>query len=876
MGEVYRARDTKLDRDVAIKVLPEAFAGDPERTTRFQREAKTLASLNHPNIAIIHGLEQAGNIQALVMELVEGEDLSQRLVRGPIPLEEALAMARQIAEALEAAHEHGIVHRDLKPANIKVTPDGVVKVLDFGLAKLTEASGAGREIAMTQSPTITSPAMMTGVGVILGTAAYMSPEQARGREADKRSDIWAFGCVLFEMLTGRRPFEGDDVADLIAVIIRGEPDWTLLPADLPASIRAAIQKCLEKDRTRRLADIAVAQYLLNERAAASSDKAAVSASTGQRRGARALAAVVIATVCGAVAAALVVWFLMAPVPARISRFEIVPPATQPLAETAGANAVAISPDGSTIVYHAEPDGVRLLVVRRLAELEPKAVAGTELATNPFFSPDGSRIGFVTGTQLKTTALAGGPPTLVCEVGGQVQGASWVGDWIVFAQAGTGLFRVRASGGRAQNVARPDANKGETDYRWPQILPGGKAILYTVYAAGGSQQARVAVRQIDSGDSKILVDAGNDAHYAPSGHLLYHVVPATTMAAPFDIGRLAVRGPAVPVLDTVVTSLSGVASMAVGDDGTLVYVHRDNTVVQFGVGLQWVDRNGKPVEAVASPGEGLRYPRLSPDGRAVAVTIGPPNRGNIWIIDLTGASQPRELTFTAHNLEPIWSPDGRSLIFTSDRDGQRNLFKISADGSALEPIRLTSSPNAQMAAASSPSGQWVLYRELGSTTRSDLLLLGADGTSRPWLQTGFEEDAASFSPDGRWVSYVSDQTGRAEVWVRPFSGPGAPIRISPDGGREPVWSRTGSELFYQSGRKLMMAEVASRSPDLRLNRPRMLFEGGFVPYGANFPRTYDVAADGRFLMLKEDQSSAPASLVVVQNWFEELKRLVPTK
>ncbi len=879
MGEVYRARDTKLGRDVALKVLPTDFALDADRLARFKREAQVLASLNHPNIAAIHGFEDSGETHALVLELVEGETLAERIARGAIPLDEALPIARQICDALEAAHEHSIIHRDLKPANIKVRPDGTVKVLDFGLAKLAESAGSAQPAAgsahLSMSPTITSPAMMTGVGVILGTAAYMAPEQAKGRAADKRSDIWACGCVLFEMLTGKRPFDGDDATDLIAAIVRGEPDWAALRSDVPASIRALIRRCLEKDRKRRIADIAVVQFLLNEQADIAAETPALARSPA-RRG-RMLAASLAGVVLGAAVATLVVRFLTYPEPARVTRFEIVASQAAPFASPAGVN-VMISPDGSAIVYAAQPGGTDQLLLRRTNEVEAKPIPGTERATNPFFSPDGSRIGFVSGGQLKTIALGGGPPAVVCEVTGQVQGATWAADAIVFGQAGSGLFRVPAVGGRPESLAAPDVKKGESDYRWPEALPGGHAILYTIYGSGGVRQARIAARRLDGTDAKILVEGGNNAHYVPGGHLVYATVPSSLMAVPFDLGRLEVTGAPVPVQEGVVAKGNGAANFSIAGDGTLVYLRGGGTVFQTGRGFQWVGRDGKPLGPVATQVEGPRYPRLSPDGRRLAVTLGPSNQGNIWVIDVTGATQPLELTFKGHNVVPLWRPDGKYLVFTSDRSGQRNLFGIPADGSVLEPDRLSVSDYEQAPAAWSPDGQWVLFQQITPKTRTDLLLLGtgSEKKPRPWLQTEFDEDEASFSPDGRWVSYVSDQTGRAEVWVRPFPGPGAPIRMSAEGGHEPVWSRNGAELFYQSGRKLITAEVASREPELRFKPLRVLFEGGFVPYDPNVPRTYDVAPDGRFLMIQEDQRPSSASLVVVQNWLEELKRLAPTR
>jgi serine/threonine protein kinase/Tol biopolymer transport system component len=878
MGEVYRAHDTKLGRDVALKVLPADFALDADRLERFKREAQFLASLNHPNIAAIHGFEDSGDVHALVLELVEGETLAERIARGAIPFDEALPLARQICDALEAAHGHGVIHRDLKPANIKVRPDGTVKVLDFGLAKAGQSGGSGSQASgfdATLSPTMTSPGLMTGVGVVLGTAAYMAPEQAKGRLVDKRSDIWAFGCVLYEMLTGRRAFGGDDATDLIAAIVRGEPDWSALPPDVPAHMRTLLRGCLEKDRRRRIGDIAVAHFLLDDSAARAGD-VPVAVPPAARRG-RVVMIAVAGVVLGAVGALVTARLLSQPPPTRVSKFEIVSSNEQPFASPLGVN-VAISPDGSAIVYHAQPAGVDQLMVRRINELDPRPIAGTTHSTNPFFSPDGTRVGFVSGGQIKTIALSGGPPSIVCDVQGQVQGATWVIDAIVFAQAGAGLFRVPAVGGRPENIAAPNVKEGETDYRWPDALPGGNAIIYTVFGSGGIRQARIAARRLDGSGAKILVEGGTNPHYVSSGHLIYATIPSAIAAVPFDLARLEVMGAPVPVQDGVVAKGNGAADYGIANDGTLVYLRGGATVFQTGRGFQWVGRDGKSLGPVASNVEGPRYPRLSPDGRRLAVTLGPSNQGNIWMIDVAGGAQPLELTFKAHNVTAIWRPDGRYLVFTSDRQGQRNLFGIPADGSALEPERLSPSPYEQTPLTWSSDGRWMLFMENAPKTGSDLFVLDMTGDkkSRAWLQTEFDEEEASFSPDGRWVSYVSNQTGRAEVWVRPFPGPGAPRRVSPEGGHEPVWSRSGKELFYQSGRKMMTVEVASSAPELQLKPPRVLFEGGFLPYDPNVPRTYDVAPDGRFLMIREDEQPASASFVVVQNWIEDLKRLVPSR
>ena len=802
-----------------------------------------------------------------------------------MPLDEAVSIARQIAQALEAAHEQGIVHRDLKPANVKITPAGVVKVLDFGLAKLADpGSGAGSSSSMSLSPTLTSPVLrqdisgagVTGVGAILGTAAYMAPEQARGRSADKRSDVWAFGCVLYEMLTGRRAFQGEDVTDTLASILKSVPDWSALPPDVPPAIRTLLQRCLEKDRAARVGDIAVARFALEE-ARSLSDSGGVlpapATPTRPRRPVALLLAIAGMSILafGALTAAATYWLTTSP-PARVSRFEVVPLESQLLVEPPGTN-LALTPDGSTLVYHADIGGTPQLLMRRIGDLDPTPIRGTEFALNPAISPDGTRLVFTTTTQMKVLSLAGGPPTVLAELQGATQGTTWVGaDTIVFAMAGAGLFKVRAAGGRPENIAQLDESANETDYRWPSAVPGTDLVLYTVYGTGGPRQARIVARHLETGATKVVAEGGNAPLYTKSGHLLYAAVPATLMAAPFDVDSLSLTGPAVPVLEGfAVVKGTGAVNLAVAEDGTLAYSRGAGGVFQGGAGFQWVSRAGKPLEAVASNVSGPRYPRISPDGRWLVVTIGAANQGQLWVIDLTGASQPRQLTFTAHNVMPLWSADGKSIAFTSDRDGQRNLFRIAADGSELEPTRLATSRNEQSASAWSVDGRTLLYEESFSS-RGDLMTLSLkDGKSSAWLKTDFEEADASLSPNGRWVAYVSDQTGRPEVWVRPFPGPGAPVRVSSDGGAEPLWARNGTELFYQNGRKMMAAGASYGESTIEFKPSQVLFEGGFVPYDGNVPRTYDVAKDGRFLMIREAPQVRPRTLVLVLNWFEELKR-----
>ena len=868
MGEVYRARDPRLKRDVAIKVLPEAFAQDPDRLARFQREAELLATLNHPNIAAVYGLEQTDGLTGIVLELVEGNTLADVIARGPIAVSDALPIALQIADALEAAHEKGVIHRDLKPANVKLRPDGTVKVLDFGLAKALDPASTSGD--MSQSPTLTSPAAMTRMGVILGTAAYMSPEQAKGRQAEKRSDVWAFGCVLYEMLTGKRAFEGEDVSDTLASVLRGEPNWNALPA-LATPHTSLLKRCLEKDGRRRLRDIGDVRLLLEDAGAAS---ATTSRAVSAKRSLWIAAAAALGLVVGGTAGVLLVASRGRTVPTPVARFELTSsPAAPFTTDPRGVN-VAISPDGSRIVYTAKRGTTSQLVIRRLDRLEAMPIAGTEGAFEPFFSPDGQHIGFQTRSELKKVAVGGGPSVAICRlpgIGGI--GASWDPDnSIVFARGnGLGLFRVLASGGQPQKIAAPDTTKGEANYFAPAMLPGGQALLYTVVQH--DSQTRIMVRSLQGSDGRPVVEGGFGGRYLPSGHIVYGQGDRV-MAVPFDVTALRATGSPVSIQDGVFTKIDqNVLNVVSAADGTTTYVSGRNAGV---VGRPvWVDRRGvHGARLVEQPVESPRYPRLSPDGRRLALTVGPSARGDVWIYDLNGTAQPLKLTFQGHNIFPIWSPDGKRIVFLSPAGSSNDMLSIPADGSATDPERLTTSENVRVPLAWSPDGAFVLFSETASRTRSDLWLLQmSDRKTRPWLQTPLEETEGRFSPDGNWVAYVSDQTGRPEVWVRPFPGPGAPVRVSPDGGRNPVWSRDGRELFYENGSKVLSTSVVAQAADLRVGTPRVLFDGGFVEGAV---RSFDVAPDGRFLMVEANDTTTSASIVVVQNWLEELKRLAPRK
>jgi serine/threonine-protein kinase len=863
MGEVYKARDTKLDRDVAIKIVPESLSADPERIARFEREAKTLAALNHPNIAHIYGVEDSNGIRALVLELVEGPTLGERIAQGAIALDEALPIARQIAEALGAAHEQGVIHRDLKPANIKLRPDGVVKVLDFGLAKLVEARAASGAVGLSESPTITTPAMMTGIGMILGTAAYMSPEQAKGRPADKRSDVWAFGCVLYEMLTQKRAFAAEDVADTLASVLRGEPDWSALPAE-SAHLTSVLQRCLERDVKRRLRDIADVTLLLE----AAPRSQVETRGAPSKRAAWMWATAALALIAGGTIAALLLSSRSRAIPPRVARLEVTT-SQQDLFTTdpPGAN-VAISPDGSRIVYTSRGGGQIHLVVRQLDELGARPIAGSEGARDPFFSPDGQQIGFATLEDLRRVAVGGGSSIRICPLSGVVfNGATWGPDnSIVFAQAGAGLFRVSAAGGEPEKLAAPDRAKEETNYLRPSILPGGRAVVYTVELRSAGRPTRIAARTLEGDVTTTVVEGGFGAQYLPSGHLVYGQGDRL-MAVPFDVSTLKATGAPLIFQDGVSTK-EPVPNVAIASDGTGVYVAGHGTTNTRH--LVWVDRRGTHVaQIVAQPLEIPRYPRLSPDGRRLAVTIGPSVAGQIWIYDLAGSAQPLRLTFQDHNLFPTWSPDGKRIVFIS-RAGSDQILSIPADGSATEPERVLATQTPAVPRDWSPDGVFILFGEM----RHLHLLHLTDGKARRWLQTPFAESDGRFSPDGQWLAYRSDQSGSPEVWVRPFPGPGAPVRVSSDGGGDAVWSRDGKELFYRNGLKILSARVVS-DVAFRVEAPRTLFEGGFDP---GSERGYDVAPDGRFVMIENEPNgnTTSASIVVVLNWTEELRARMPAK
>ncbi len=889
MGEVYEATDTNLKRAVAIKVLPESLALDGERLARFQREAEVLASLNHPNIAQIHGLEKSAGTIALVTELVEGPTLADRIAQGAIPIDEALPIAKQIAEALEAAHEQGIIHRDLKPANIKVRPDGTVKVLDFGLAKALEPASALRasaEQALSQAPTITTPAM-TMAGMILGTAAYMSPEQARGKTVDKRADIWAFGCVLYEMLAGKRAFVGEDVTDTIVSVVSKEPDWAALPS-IASAVSFVLRRCLEKDSKRRLRDVGEARLALEgafETGVTQTAEAAVVIQSVAWR--RALPWVAGAALLGGLVIGLTLSDVVRPaqLPAPVERFVVTTPTAAPFSPVSPRGSITISPDGTRIVYQAIVGGTNHLYVRPVDQLEGYSLYGAvgQIDT-PTVSPDGASVVFANQGPVRTwrrVSILGGPPQTLFPSPSRTapRGASWgPDDTIIFAEDSAGLFGGPAGGGESAVLTTPDAARGEIGHAWPEVLPGGEAVLFTVVHGPGAENMEVAVLDLTTMEQKILLAGGSQARYVATGHLVYGA-DGTLWAVPFDLARLEVTGDPVPLLEGVMTDPLGAVQFSLSASGSLLYAVGDAQGFLSRT-LVWVDRQGRE-EPLAAPPRAYTYPRLSPDGTRVALDVRDQEQ-DIWVWDLARETLTRLTVDPGEDRYPVWTPDSTRVVFGSTADGQPNLYWQAADGTGTVE-RLTESANIQWGYSFSPDGESLVFRESRPDTRVDLRVLSLTGDrgTETLVATEFQELNAELSPDGRWMAYQSDQSGRGEVYVRPFPNvDDGQWLISTGGGTNPLWAPDGRELFYLGGAALMTVPVQTES-SFAFATPEVLFEtDDLVTSGIGRP--YDVSPDGqRFLMIKEgggeggaEDASAPPQMILVQNWHEELRRLVP--
>jgi len=877
MGEVYQATDTNLKRAVALKVLPAAVASDPDRLARFQREAEVLASLNHPHIAAVYGLERGEGHTAIVMELVEGPTLAERLERGPLQVGEALDVARQVAEALEAAHEHGIVHRDLKPANIKVRPDGTVKVLDFGLAKAVEPARAVTAVA-SQLPTITTPAM-TQMGMILGTAAYMSPEQARGRPVDHRTDIWAFGCVLYEMLTGRLAFEAEDVSLTLARVLERDVDLSLLPPSIPARVRHVLRLCLSKDIRQRVQAIGDVRLALEGAFERPSEVGVAAAPTARRAAPLVLAVAVAGVVVGGLTAlALLRQPSTSP---RVTRFELGLPAADSLFVSQGTSDVAISPDGTQVVYSALRR--RQWYIQLINQLEPTPLAWPRGAANPFFSPDGQWVAFndTDDDTIKRMAIGGGPLTLVGRVeAAGLRGASWGEDGtIVFGRTdNSGLWRIPAAGGQAAEFTKLEG----PGYRhlWPYVLPGGAGVLFTIWSPSGGSQ--IAVADPRTGQHRVLLSGGGAPRYLRSGHIVYRTggLEGTLAAAGFDLATLAVTSKAVPMVEGVVSKPFGATSYDISRDGSLVYAAgRAPSNLRE---LVWVDRKGSETP-LGAPARAYQYPRISPDGTRVALDVRDQD-ADIWIWDIARRTLTR-LTFDPASDEyPVWTPDSRTILFGSGPANGQNIFWQSADGTG-SPTRLSQSPNDQDPATVTPDGSVLLFRDTDIQRRTAdirslrLPLMPAGPTLpevKPVVVTRFDERNPEVSPDGRWLAYESDESGQFEVYVRPFPDvDSGKWQVSTQGGRAALWSRDGSELFFLSNTDNTISSVRLGTGTTWTNAPPVEIVKADYFHPTAGGRAFDVAADGqRFLFIKNPEASRDTSVVVVQNWHEEVKRLVP--
>jgi Tol biopolymer transport system component len=890
MGEVYRATDTKLKRQVAIKILPPALATAPERLARFQREAEVLAALNHPNIAGIYGLEDSGGVTALVMELVEGDDVSQRIARGAIPVDEALPIAKQIAEALEAAHQQGIIHRDLKPANIKLRPDGTVKVLDFGLAKaLAPEQEPASATQRSQLPTITTPAMLTGAGILLGTAAYMAPEQAKGLEADKRSDIWAFGCVLYEMLTGRRPFDGEDMADVLGAVVRLEPAWDALPPEVPTPVRTLLRQCLVKDRRRRVGDIAAALFVLDHQASLAPAPIVASRSTRLAWLVAALSAVAL-TATAVVALRLSRAGTPAP---DLVQFTIAPPENMsfggPATGGTGNNAqLAISPDGRNIVFVAGAQSVFHIWLRPVDSAEARQIQGTEGAAFPFWSPDSRFIGFFAGNKLKMVAISGGPATVLADATTGGYGGSWSRDnVIVFGSGRSGLFRVSSAGGVPTALTTP-AN-GEDAHRWPHFLPDGRHFFYSVVTGGCCPPAKVGAIKVGSLDpaepAVTLLKADSSAIYA-SGHMLF-ARDETMMAQPFDPDARKLTGEAVPVTERVNREGSRYVSASVSKNGTLLYASVGTTNSRQ---LTWFDRAGAVLGTLGDVAPDVNL-ALSPDERQVALALrsGSSQNLDIWTIDIARGVRNRVTSDPQPHGWPVWSPDGARIVFGTVSRGleghpeeETRLVETLVNGSGanetlLEAKGTPSRPCGPRQCTVQPTdwsadGRFVLYTLTGSFPRTaDIWALPLFGDRKPFplAQTEALESLGTFSPDGRWIAYMTDEPGEFNVYVQPFLRAGGKYRVSPNGGRNPHWRADGKELFYLDASGAMTVVPIDASDAFAAGQPKRLFATG--AFGDM--QMYAVTKDGqRFLVNARPQSAATATpLTVIVNWTSTLQK-----
>jgi serine/threonine-protein kinase len=851
MGEVYKARDTRLNRTVAVKILAETLALDHDRLMRFEREAKTLASLNHANIAIIHGYEESNGTPALIMELVDGPTLADRLALGSIPIDDVLQIAQQIAAALEAAHGQGIVHRDLKPANIKVRPDGTVKVLDFGLAK---ALSDGDSSVNSDLPTITR--RLTVDGQILGTPAYMSPEQARGAPLDARTDVWSFGCVLYEMLARRRAFAGTTTADVIAAVLQGEPQWNDLPTSTPSGVRTLLRFCLQKDPANRLRSAGDIRILLNDATVTASawDRLQGTESAGQRTW---KAAALFATGALAATAAMAGWSWRSPTESALTlTLSLVLP------HQLYGTSFALSPDGSTFVYDTAADDVTPLYVRALRDGADRALGGTEGGSQPFFSPDGQWIGFFAHGKLKKLAITGGAPVTLADALG-ARGGTWSekGDIVFAGRSREGLTRVSENGGATEGATILNTGKGESSHRWPQILPGGKWVMFSIIPSEGTEEDyQIVAQSLESGERRVLVRGGIGAHYVPGGHLVY-VNGRNLLAVPFDLGKLQTLGTPKTVIQGIQHENDDHPAFAISPRGMLVYVAGSTSSNQRT--LMWVDRHGA-AEAIPGSPRNFDSPKISPDGSRIVVQVDDAKK-ELWVYDVAGMNWER-LLLEGNVAWPVWMRDGKRVAFATNRSGQWNIYLTRLDGASEQ--RLTNSPRTQVPHSTSPDDS-IAFHDSAPTTGFDLWTVRPGSAPTVLLQTRFSESYPMFSPDGRLLAYLSDESGQLQVYMRKVGNSEGRRQVSFDGGREPVWSKNGQELFYWSGSKFLSVDVKT-DPELSIGRAKLLFDKPFLRSDVSI--NYDTAPDGkRFVMIEGSvEDSGTNQPHIVLDWFKTLE------
>jgi eukaryotic-like serine/threonine-protein kinase len=849
MGEVYRANDTTLHREVAIKLVHPSFCQHPDSLLRLRREARALAALNHPYVAALHELAEFESGCGLVMELVDGETLADALAHRRLGVGEVLRLGSQVAAALEAAHEHGIVHRDLKPANIKITSGGTAKVLDFGLAKSEEDSPEVRQ----------ATTLATAAGTLVGTACYMSPEQARGAAVDRRADIWAFGCVLFEMLTGQRAFDGPSQSDVFVSILEREPDWTALPAKTPPPIERLVRRCLEKDARRRLRDVGDARLELEDallpRASAEAPTGRTAATTTRASWFRISTALILGA---AIAAAVTARVMRAPSrPAALQvQFSMTMPEADRIATT-DYLALAMSPDGRLVAYMTQRGGSTQLALHHLDALGSTSIQGTSNALSPFFSPDNQWIAFFADGKLKKAPVAGGLPIVICDASAGFGGSWGRDDTIVFAPStGSAIQRVAASGGTPTRATRLETDRGEFSHRWPEFLPDSNTILFTVGTVGEWDEAEIVAQSLDTGQRATLVKGGTHPHYLSSGHLAYTHAGAV-WAVPFDSGRLVVTGTPARVIESVAVSVDGAAQFAVSRTGSTVYL--PSILDSHARRLVVVERSD--VTPLAAPSHGYVTPRISPDGRRVLVGVADDSE-HVWVYDLSAGTL-TQVTFDAANRTPIWTADGQWVTFASNRNGALNLFSVSADGSGAAQ-RLTTSDYLQVPGSWSPDGSTLAFVEQHPTSGRDIWLLRAGADRTPFATSAFDESAPRFSPDGRWIAYVSNESGQAEVYARPATATAVGRQISIGGGLEPVWRADGRALFYRARNGLIAVPVLDAS-SLRTGPAKLVFEGA-VEAGTFDAAGYDaIVGTERFVMITSSPKSTPTNPQVILNW-----------